>query len=306
MKILVTGSSGFIGQHTVKILIEDGHEIFGLDRNYIHHHKWCAFCDITNPDEVNDAFEVFKPDAVLHLAANSSLQKGIEDPVYDAQNNIIGTINVLQAAKEHGCKRIVFASTSAVYDPFIRIPYREDDPPRPFTPYGVSKLACENYIKISGLDYLILRYGNVYGPGQKPLGENILIARAIAHMINGEPFMINGDGEQIRDWIFVDDVARANLRALKYVGALKSWTMNISTGRGHSVNIVMEILKNIIGFKDEIKHGPAIGGEINEVVMNNNDAIVQLGWDHRVKLIDGLERTVKAWKKEPHGLSAGV
>ena len=298
MKILVTGAAGFIGRHTVKTLIKAGHDVFGVDRNDIHPSEinW-SFMPINILDVllIEAAFENFGPDAILHLAANSSLQKGIEDPVYDAQNNILGTINVLQAAKEHGCKRIVFASTSAIFHPWGLSPFTETSGIKPFTPYGVSKLACEHYIRISGLDHVILRYGNVYGPEQKPLGENILIARALAHMMYDAPFKINGDGEQVRDWIFVEDVARANLKALEnennFVGAL-----NISSGVGHSVNTIIKMLKHETGFEGEIEHGPEIDGEIREVVMDNSNAIKLLNWNREVYLDAGLKRTVEAWK----------
>ena len=300
MKILVTGAAGFIGRHTLKVLTEAGHLVRPLDRQsgyaIAHDEIWV---DIRNAEQLIMAFNAFKPDTVLHLAANSSLQKGIEDPVYDAENNIIGTLNVLQAMKEHGCKRIVFASTSAVYDPWGSSFFTEISSVKPITPYGVSKLACENYIRISGLDFVILRYGNVYGPGQKPLGENILIARALSHMIDGEPFKINGDGEQVRDWIFVEDVAKANLKAIEneynFVG-----TLNISSGMGHSINTIIKMLKHETGFEGEIEHGPTIGGELREVVMDNSNAVKLLGWDREVHLEPGLKRTVEAWKVKSH------
>lgn len=290
MRILVTGAHGFIGKHTCDLLIKEGHSIFDVDIADHLPNK----TNILDFPKLSGNFEWFKPDAVLHLAANSSLRKGIEDPVYDAMNNIIGTLNVLKAMKESGCNRIVFASTSAVYDPFEDPPFIESTLLYPITPYGISKLSCEMYIRTLAPRYVILRYGNVYGPGQTPLGENILIARAIAHMIDGEPFKVNGDGQQERDFIYVEDVARANLLALtnpvNFVGSL-----NVSTGRGTSVNQVVRSLKRLTLHRGKIERGPEIKGETRVVIMKSDAIEKRLGWLLMINLEKGLKRTVESW-----------
>jgi UDP-glucose 4-epimerase len=248
--------------------------------------------DVARLDEMRDIFGLHKPDAVLHLAANSSLQESVTNPIYDATQNILGTLSVINAAKNSGCRRIVFASTSAVYGPKRSGEYSEDDPVRPKVGYGVSKAAGEMYVRSSGLSYAILRYGNVYGPGQKPLGENILIARALAHMLGNEPFKINGDGEQIRDWVYVMDVAVANFKAL-FSNA--SGTFNIATGKGATVNQVVGELKKLTGFPDKIKHGPSKSGELQKVIMNSQKAGRVLDWHPRTPVTFGLEQTFIKW-----------
>ena len=296
MKICVTGSSGFIGRHTVKRLAEDhkiisidkhGSNSFGFTDNVYH-----TVGDITDPRFVVSVFERDPPDAVLHLAANSSLQKSVTDALFDANQNVIGTLVVVGAAAKFKCKRFVFASTSAVYGPRSFGAYTEQDTVNPQVPYGISKAAGEMYVKASGLSYAILRYGNVYGPGQKPLGENILVARALAHMIDGEPFNINGDGEQLRDWIYVDDVADANITALL---SDVSGTFNISTGAGSSVNDIIALLRRLVKTMEPIKHGPPKPGELREVIMDSHDAQIMLGWRPKTQLTEGLKKTYEEW-----------
>jgi UDP-glucose 4-epimerase len=300
-RIVVTGSAGFVGRHTVRRLLEAGHRILGIDRNLPAYtgdpfgaYKPMAW-DITDYAGMEKAFKRFRPDAVLHLAANASLQQSIETPFYDAHHNIFGTLSILQAAARSSCKRIVMASTSAVYGPKEDGLYLETDPVAPQSPYGVSKATGEMYCACSGLSWAALRYGNVYGPGQKPLGENILIARALAHMLDHEPFQINGDGEQVRDWIYVKDVAEANLKALE---SENQGVFNIATGRGFSVNRIIDELGTVTGHADPIPFGPAKPGELRRVVMYIGRARMKLGWEAQVTLAEGLAETVRAWKTE--------
>jgi len=251
--------------------------------------------DITDYAGMETAFKRFRPDAVLHLAANASLQQSVELPFYDAHHNIFGTLSVLQAAQRSGCKRIVMASTSAVYGPKEDGLYLETDPVAPQSPYGVSKATGEMYCACSGLSWAALRYGNVYGPNQKPLGENILIARALAHMLDSEPFQINGDGEQVRDWVYVKDVAEANLKALE---SDDQGLFNIATGHGTTVNQMVDQLGAITGYQEPIPYGPAKPGELQRVVMYIGLARMKLGWEPQVTLAEGLAETVRAWKVE--------
>ncbi len=297
MKICVTGSKGFIGTHTVEKLVDQGHEVLSIDRHGSNSFGYSGNVnhkvgDVTDPKFILAVFEQDLPDVVLHLAANSSLQRSVQDALYDAYQNVIGTLVMVGAAQRFKCKRFVFASTSAVYGPRAYGAYTEQDTISPQVPYGVSKAAGEMYVRCSGLSYAILRYGNVYGPGQKPLGENILIARALAHLIDGKPFKINGDGEQVRDWIFVGDVAEANLAALF---SDVSGTFNISTGKGVSVNDILSILKRLAKYKGGIEHGPAQEGELRSVIMDLSEAKAMLGWRPKTLLGDGLEQTYRAW-----------
>jgi UDP-glucose 4-epimerase len=298
MKICVTGSKGFIGKHTVKKLVDKGHDVISIDRHGSNSFGFSSnIChtagSVTDPKFVLAVFKRDPPDAVLHLAANSSLQRSVKDALYDAYQNVIGTLVMVGAAQRYKCKRFVFASTSAVYGPRAFGAYTEQDTVLPQVPYGISKAAGEMYIRASELSYAVLRYGNVYGPGQKPLGENILIARALAHLIDDEPFKINGDGEQLRDWVYVEDVADANITALF---SDVSGTFNISTGRGTSVNDIITILRRLVnkGVKP-IKHGPAKPGELREVIMDSHDAQTMLGWRAKTQLAEGLKRTYQAW-----------
>lgn len=300
MKICVTGAKGFIGSHTVKKLVEEGNEVLAIDRSGNNDFGYSknvnqVRIDVTDKQFLQNVFERERPDAILHLAANSSLQLSITDAPYDAFNNVIGTVTMLGMAQRYKVKRFVFASTSAVYGPLESGRYKEDDPVIPQVPYGVSKAAGEMYIRCSGLSYAILRYGNVYGPGQKPLGENILIARALAHMINNKDFKINGDGEQVRDWVYVEDVADANLAALFPAFSDGNGTFNIATGEGVSVNAIIHELKYLVGYKREIEHGPSVGGELKSVIMDSNYAKVMLGWEAKTGLVDGLSETQRAW-----------
>ena len=297
MKICVTGARGFIGSHTIKKLVEQDHEVLAIDRNGNNDFGYSKKVnqiriDVTDKQFLRNVFEREKPDAILHLAANSSLQRSITDASYDAFNNVIGTVTMLGIAQHYKVKRFVFASTSAVYGPQESGEYNEDDPVIPQVPYGVSKAAGEMYVRCSGLSYAILRYGNVYGPGQKPLGENILIARALAHMIDGASFKINGDGENVRDFVYVEDVAEANIKAL-FSDA--NGTFNIATGRGVTVFQIVQELQNLTGHKDEVEYGPANSGELRTVVLNSLQADLELGWHSRTRLVDGLAETQRAW-----------
>ena len=295
MRICVTGGNGFIGKHTVDLIVQQGFETIVLDRtaeNEVGETVKRLKIDVTDAIGVLALFEIYQPDAVLHLAANASLQESVTNPIYDAVQNVLGTIAVIFAAKQSGCKRIVFASTSAVYGPKTSGEYSEDDPVKPKVGYGISKAAGEMYVRASGLSYAILRYGNVYGPGQKPLGENILIARALAHMVGVEPFKINGDGDQVRDWVYVTDVAVANFKALF---SHKNGTFNIATGKGVTVNQIVGELKKLTGFQDEIEHGPAQPGELQSVIMNSQKAGRVLDWHPKTPVTYGLEKTFIKW-----------
>jgi len=283
-KIFVTGGSGFIGTHTAKLLADSDHAVYIYDKKGQN--------NILDYNRLRHVMNGFKPDAVLHLAANSSLQKSVESPVFDATNNIIGTLNVIEAAKENEVERIVFASSTSVYGPTAKAPYQETYRRLPSCPYGISKAACEMYLEISGLSYACLRYANVYGPGQKPLGESILIARALDHMTDSAEFWINGDGNQVRDWVYVKDVAEANLKALE---GTANGVFNIGSGNGVSVNEIVDAIKAELNFKGEIEHRPTIHWEPKMAVLAIHKIYNELGWRATTPLGNGIKETVKAW-----------
>ena len=299
MNILLTGARGFIGRHTMADLLAAGHTVRPLDRKPDPDMPGGGiWYDLRDAERLALVFLEQHYDAVIHLAASASLQHSIDDPADDAEHNILGTINLLEACKRHGMGRFVFASTSAVYSPYGDLPYQEDDPKGPQSAYGVSKLAGEDYVRLAavsgrGMSIAILRYGNVYGPGQKAVGENALVARALDHIYFGTPFVINGDGDQTRDWIHVRDVARANRLAAERQVPIVA---NIATGEGKSVNWVLGVLAAAAGWQDIFKtHGPAKPGELRDVRLHCAQASIGLGFVAEIPAAEGLTNTAVAW-----------
>lgn len=309
--VLITGGLGFIGSHLVRRLARtNDYRVFIIDdlssgsRNNLDRDNFGVFdpCDVESIVEdtimdyalVDRVIERWNIDTVIHLAAQPSLQKSIEDPKYDLGVNVIGTLNLIKASLKYGVQRFVFASTSAVYSEKHGGVYLEGDNVCPVCPYGISKMAAERYIAISGLSYAILRLGNVYGPKQKPLGENQLIPRALSHIYQGSDFVINGDGTQSRDFVYVGDVVDAFTKAIdcEYSGIF-----NVANGEAVSINDVLSMLKGITGFDKPFVHGDAKQGELHTVKLPNLVAKRILKWEPTTHLYDGLKKTVTAWKK---------
>jgi UDP-glucose 4-epimerase len=299
MRVLVTGGAGFVGSHIVDALIARKHTVYvldnfssGSDRNLEHSEAQVYRGDISTLKEMQTLFD-YAPDAICHQAAQPSLLRSIQEPIADAMINIIGTLNVIQAARKCGA-HVVMASTSAVYDVAGEQPYREDAPILPNRPYGVAKASAEMYLRASGLSYTILRYGNVYGPRQVPVGENQLVPHALNHIYKRSPFKVNGDGNQTRDFVYVGDVARANVQALE-----ERWqgTYNISLGVLHSVNEVLKHLSAYCDWAGEWKHGPDKPSEPRSVMLNTSKAMVTHGYFASTPLVVGLAQTAR-WYKE--------
>jgi UDP-glucose 4-epimerase len=297
MRVLVTGGAGFIGSHIVDALLLRGHEVWVVDDlssgqkiNIPAVRFWA--CDIAYSDGFLATVETICPDAICHQAAQPSLRRSIDNPPHDALVNIVGTINVIQAAKACGA-HVVFASTSAVYDPAGGA-FTEDSPIGPNLPYGIAKATAEQYLRHSGVSYTILRYGNVYGPRQIQVGENQLIPHCLAYILDGKPFVINGDGEQTRDFVYVEDIARANVLALE---SRISGTFNCGVGLGRDVNTVCQFLARIAGRDVIFEYGPAKPGEARRVTLDSERAAAVLGWCAETTLVDGLRRTVAWWKE---------
>jgi len=305
MRALVTGGEGFIGSHVVERLLEDGYDITILDNrstgkfeNIQHlvtkHKMYRALCDVRNPSDVLDFFRISKPEIVFHLAAQSSITTSLADPHLDMQVNGLGTLNIIRAAEHVGARRIVFASTSAVY-PSDSTVCLEQGYTKPETPYGVSKVAAENYLSIHG-QATILRLGNVYGPRQIPVGENQVIARMLQHLKHNDEFSIHGDGHQERDFVYVKDVAEAFARAADENGLT---IYNIASGSQHSVNTVADLVGDLwkknsfyIWAHDD-RQDPR-----RSVNLNVDAAQNKLDWHAKTSLIEGLRETVKRWREK--------
>jgi UDP-glucose 4-epimerase len=300
MRVLVTGGAGFIGGHSCRLLRERGHEVVALDdlstgkRENLPEGVGLELLDVRSPAR-RAAIERIGPDAVLHLAAQMDVRRSVADPVFDASINVLGTVNLLDALRRTGVKRLVFASSGgAIYGEQEAFPATEAHPRRPDSPYGVSKLCAEEYISLQarayGLSTLALRYANVYGPAQDPHGEAGVVAIFVGRLLAGEPAVINGTGLQTRDYVFVEDVARLNVAALEsdVRGAL-----NAGTGRETSVDELARLLTAAVGRPASFGHGPAKPGEQLRSVVDASAARARLGWEPRVAMEDGLARTAR-------------
>ncbi|MBI5682098.1 MAG: NAD-dependent epimerase/dehydratase family protein [Deltaproteobacteria bacterium] len=303
MRILVTGGAGFIGSNIVDEYVRDGHDVLVIDDLSTGKEKNinsdATFHKISICDEaIENIFKEFKPDVVNHHAAQMDVRKSVEDPVFDARTNIIGMLNLLENSKRCGVKKVIFASTGgAVYGEQERFPADEKHPTMPLSPYGVSKLAGEKYLYYYkanfGIDYCILRYANIYGPRQDPHGEAGVVAIFIQKMLKGEQPIINGDGKQTRDFVFVKDAADANIKALSFSG---SDVFNIGTGIEADVNYIFNELARFAGVHCKEVHVPAKDGEQRRSVIDAARAEKVLGWKPQVPLNEGLKETVEYFK----------
>jgi len=304
MKILVTGGAGFIGSHTTDALVAAGHSVAVLDnlsagkREQVNPAARFYQIDLREADRVKEAVAKEKPAAIFHLAAQMDVRRSVADPVYDAQVNLVGMLNLMEAARVNGLRRVIFSSTGgAIYGEQEAFPCDEDHPTRPLSPYGVAKLATERYLffyKVQyGIDYLAMRYANVYGPRQDPHGEAGVVAIFCGRMLAGKPVTIFGTGEQTRDYVFVADVVQANVAALD---AAVTGAVNIGTGLETSVNRLFE---ELAGSSYELKpvYAPARPGEQQRSVISPARAARELNWHSRVTLADGLSRTLAFFKQ---------
>ena len=304
MNILVTGGAGFIGSHVVDALLAEGHAVVVVDdlsmgqRENVHVKAEFTHLDIRSTN-LRSVFEKHSFDVVIHHAAQMDVRKSVEDPLFDASVNVLGTLNVLQCCVATGVRQFIFASTGgAIYGEQEQFPADEHHPTLPLSPYGVAKLAVEKYLHayhaIYGLKYVSLRYANVYGPRQNPHGEAGVVAIFTSKMLAGEQPVINGDGMQSRDYVYVGDVVNANLRALKYA---ECGIFNIGTGIETNVKDLFLHLKELTHSKCSDKYGPAKKGEQQRSVISYQLAQRTLGWQPSVNLRDGLERTVTSFKQ---------
>jgi len=306
MKILVTGGAGFIGSHVVDVLIEAGHHIAIVDNLWEHGggkleniNPKATFYKIDICEAaVSEVFQKERPEVICHLAAQHSVKISTDDPVHDANVNILGLINLLQNATRFGVRKFIFSSSGATYGTVEKMPVDENTTQRPESPYGITKMASEFYLRfwknMYGLDFTILRYGNVYGPRQDPLGEAGVIAIFSRQILLKEPVRIDWDGEQQKDYVFVGDVARANLLSLT---AGDGEVYCIAYGKGTSVNALYQGLVSEIGHEVEIQQAPKRPGDIYLTYFDCNKAHRELDWKADVGLEEGLRMTVKHFKE---------
>lgn len=311
MRVLVTGGAGFIGSHVVDQLLERGHEVAVLDnletgsRENVPDGVPLHVVDVQDEAAVAAVFAEFQPGAVCHQAAQMSVSRSVREPGYDARVNIVGLLNVLSSAVQAGVRRFVFASSGGVLYGEASQPAAETTPAAPISPYGISKWAGEQYLQFfvreHGMQAVALRYSNVYGPRQNPHGEAGVVAIFCTRMLGGQPCTIHGDGRYVRDYVYVGDVARANVAALEQSGEAGFLPLNVGTGLGTDVNELAAIVRQHCqriwqrrGLSGEIaapQHGPARPGDLRSNLVSAARAGQILGWQPQVVLADGLRQT---------------
>ena len=312
MRILVTGGAGFIASHIADGFLAQGHEVAVLDNLVTGFRKnvpaGAIFFegDIRNADFVKTVFSEYRPDVVDHHAAQMDVRKSLEDPVFDAQNNILGSVNLITAAVRYGVGRFIYASTGgAVYGEPTWLPVNENHEIHPECAYGITKHTVEHYLELyhllSGLTFVVLRYPNVYGPRQNPHGEAGVNAIFIGMMLAGKVPTIYGDGLQLRDYVYVGDIVRANQLALE---SGDNEIMNIGSGVGTSVNDIYETLCRILDFREPAHYAAERSGEIKKIFLDARKAEKVIGWKPDVGFEQGLRLTVD-WHKEVKGIVAG-
>lgn len=303
-KVLVSGGAGFIGSHVVDLLVANDYDVVVVDnfssgrRSNLNPAAKLYEVDIRSP-ELEAVFAAERPDFVNHHAAQVNVRSSIDDPMFDASVNILGSINVIELARKYLVSRFVYISTGgAVYGEPEYLPCDENHPIKPLCQYGASKNAVEHYLylyhELYGLDYTVLRYPNVYGPRQDPKGEAGVIAIFTGRMLNGQQIVINGDGRQGRDFIYVGDCATANLAALK---SSASGIFNLGSGTSTTINELTATLAQLTGYVLPPVHGPAILGETHNIYLSAENARRTLGWEQAFALNDGLKATVDYFRQ---------
>ena len=303
-RVLLTGGAGFIGSQIADRLIEAGYDVAIVDnlstgrlRNL--NPKARFYNADLRSSQVEEVFDRERPHLVSHHAAQISVQASMDNPQNDAATNVLGSLHVLDLCRRYGVQKVVYGSTGgALYGEPQYLPCDEDHPVRPLSAYGVSKYAVELYLPVYrdtfDLDYTILRYGNVYGPRQDPHGEAGVVAIFSQRMLRGDPCFIYGSGEQQRDFVYVEDVAAANILAM---ATASGKAINIGTGIGASVNQVFAGLSEAIGYPDEPVHLDPRSGEVYSIHLANSLAKQELGWQPTVALSQGLATTAEHFRQ---------
>jgi UDP-glucose 4-epimerase len=307
MKILVTGGAGFIGSHIVDAFRSAGHQVSVVDDlSTGFRHNMASGIPLHEVDiraaQLAEVFKNEKPEIVCHQAARANVRESFEKPLLYAEVNVVGSLNVLECCRMFGVKKILYASTGgAVYGPPQQLPVSESHAINPLDPYGASKHHVEHYLhlyrKNFGISYTALRYPNVYGPRQNPFGEAGVVAIFSRLMLDKGRPVINGSGNQERDFVSVTDIARANVLALeKGDGEI----LNVGSGIGTSINMIFSALAKLTDYSEEAFHGAAMAGEVDKIFLNSDRAREILGWTPKVGLMEGLKATVDFFRKSPN------
>ena len=302
MRVLLSGGAGFVGSHVARLLLGRGHEVAIVDDLSTGSRKnvpeGARFYEADIRSGCAEIFRDFAPEALCHQAAQMDVRRSVKEPDFDAEVNVLGTVRLLQNCAEHGVNKVVFASTGgAIYGEQQIFPAPEDHPLYPVSPYGVSKLAGERYMYYYqvqfGLPYVALRYANVYGPGQDSHGEAGVVAIFCGNLARGKASTINGGGEQTRDYVYVEDVARANVLALQ--DEVPSGAYNIGTGVETSVNRLYDLLMGISGRDLPANHGPSKPGEQLRSCVDPTLAARTFEWHAKTDIHAGLGQTLRSF-----------
>lgn len=305
MKILVTGGAGFIGSHVTDSFCEAGHDVLVVDNlssgkeEYVNAKAELVQADITDKGKIQEIIANFRPDIINHHAAHIQVGYSVKNPQFDAENNIIGLLHIMEAAKDIPIKKIIMASTGGAMYGNKPTPFSEDMKEEPLSPYGVSKRSGELYLNYYfeqyKVPYTVLRYANVYGPRQNPHGESGVIAIFSEMIAEGKSPVINGEGTHTRDYVYVTDVVKANMLALEndFVGAL-----NIGTSREISTNDVFRALVAEYSANIQEEHGPERPGEQVTSALSFTKAQQVLGWQPSVSFEDGVKQVVEWYKNK--------
>ncbi len=305
-KVLVTGGAGFIGSHVADRYIREGYSVVVLDnlstgfKENVNPEAKFYLADITDRKKVREILEAEKPDYVNHHAAQMDVRKSVDDPIFDAKTNILGSLNLIEESLRIGIAKFIYVSTGgAVYGEPDSLPVDETYPVNPLSPYGVSKHTVEHYLYLyahnAGFRYTVLRYANVYGPRQNPHGEAGVVAIFTEKMLGGETPTIFGAGTQTRDYVYVEDVAEASVLSMKKGNG---GIYNLGTGRETPVIGLFESLKGIVGFDGEPSFAPARTGEIERISLDAGKAARELGWKPGHTLEQGFQKTVTYYREK--------
>ena len=307
MKILITGGAGFIGSHVADAYILRGHEVIIIDdlssgvKENINPRAQFFEGSVTDEKFIESVISSQKPEVLNHHAAHINVGKSVDDPKFDAAINILGTINLMQfLVKYKSLKKVIFASTGGAMYGNKQTPFNEEMMPAPLSPYGVSKRSAELYLGFYhiqyGIPFVALRYANVYGPRQNPNGEAGVVSIFSKRILERKQPVINGDGLQTRDYVFVEDVADANVLALE---TSEAGVFNIGTSIEVNVNSIFELVSNNFGTDWKQVHGPSRPGEQTTSSLSFKKAKQILNWQPKIKLEDGIKKTVEWFKNNP-------
>lgn len=294
--ILITGGAGFIGSHTVDLFIEKGLNIIVVDRakpRFLNSKAIYYQIDI-NSEAFENAFKEHNIKKVIHLAAQPSVSYSVAHPIDDATDNVLASIRVIEMAKKYDIEKVIVSSSAALYAHPQYFPIDEKHPTEYLSPYGISKHAMEEYLKISGINHIIFRFANVYGPRQNSLGEAGVVAIFTDNMVQNKPIKIHGDGEQIRDFIYVKDVARALYAGV--ISPISGETINVSTCCDTTVNQLYKELKDATKYQMDAEYTAMRQGDIRKSILDNSKAKKLLNWVPSVDFRSGIEQTVSFFK----------